>query len=152
MYTSPTYSSVSTELSECYSSPNRPRKKYECVPESLKTAPDYIDQRIRNRNAVKRFRERSKTKAKKLEEEKANLISLTQLYDNELIRIKRSKQKLELLLYQHAAHKNITNQLDEILRTDAKARSDFQSKLANIQASSDSSLMDIIDERAFAKI
>ncbi|CAH8839712.1 unnamed protein product [Trichobilharzia szidati] len=89
---SPTSSFVSTEASECSSSSNRPRKKYECVPEVMKTAPDYIDQRIRNRNAVKRFREKSKTKAKQLEEEKASLTALTKLYDNELIRINRSKQ------------------------------------------------------------
>nr|CAH8839459.1 unnamed protein product [Trichobilharzia regenti] len=96
---SPTSSCVSTEASECSSSSNRPRKKYECVPEYMKTAPDYIDQRVRNRNAVKRFREKSKTKAKQLEEEKVSLTALTKLYDNELIRINRSKQPLYIFIF-----------------------------------------------------
>nr|AAW26115.1 SJCHGC08768 protein [Schistosoma japonicum] len=124
-----TSSSASAEGSDCCSSPCRSRKRYECVPESMKTTQNYIIQRIRNRSAVRKFREKLKTTAKRQEDVKANLISLTKLYDNELVRIKHSKQQLELLLYRHAAHKNIVSQLNEILSAEAQARLNFQTHL-----------------------
>ncbi|CAH8495351.1 unnamed protein product [Schistosoma mattheei] len=85
-------SSASVRASEYCPSPSQSRKRYECVPEPMKKTPDYINKRIRNRSAVKRFREKSKTKAKRQEDVKAHLISLTKFYDNELVRIKHSKQ------------------------------------------------------------
>ncbi|XP_018646984.1 hypothetical protein Smp_098560.2 [Schistosoma mansoni] len=111
----------------------------------MKRTPDYINKRIRNRSAVKRFREKSKTKAKRQEDVKANLILLTRFYDNELIRIKHSKQQLELLLYQHAAHKNIISQLNEILSLEAQARLKFQTQLASVPEWSTSSVEHLID-------
>ncbi|CAH8509074.1 unnamed protein product [Schistosoma margrebowiei] len=138
-------SSASVRASEYCPSPSQSRKRYECVPEPMKRTPDYINKRIRNRSAVKRFREKSKTKAKKQEDIKANLISLTKFYDNELVRIKHSKQQLELLLYQHAAHKNIISQLNEILSLEAQARLKFQTQIASVQELSTSSIEHLVD-------
>ncbi|CAH8286493.1 unnamed protein product [Schistosoma turkestanicum] len=143
LMTSP--SSASIGASEYCPSPSRSRKRYECVPQSMKETPDYISQRIRNRTAVKRFREKLKTEAKRQEDMKASLISLTRLYDNELIRIKNSKQQLELLLYQHAAHKNIVSQLDEILKSEAQARLRFQNQLASVQELPSPSVMSLVN-------
>ncbi|CAH8526937.1 unnamed protein product [Schistosoma rodhaini] len=138
-------SSTGVRASEYCPSPSQSRKRYECVPEPMKRTPDYINKRIRNRSAVKRFREKSKTKAKRQEDVKANLILLTRFYDNELIRIKHSKQQLELLLYQHAAHKNIISQLNEILSLEAQARLKFQTQLASVPEWSTSSVEHLID-------
>ncbi|KAK4469218.1 hypothetical protein MN116_006792 [Schistosoma mekongi] len=113
-----TSSSASAEGSDCCSSPCRSRKRYECVPESIKTTPNYVSQRIRNRSAVRKFREKSKTTAK------------------------RQEDQLELLLYRYAAHKNIICQLNEILSSEAQARLNFQTQLASVQALPDSSIMD----------
>lgn len=138
-------SSANVRESEYCPSLSQSRKRYESVPEPMKRTPDYINKRIRNRSAVKRFREKSKTKAKRQEDVKAHLISLTRFYDNELIRIKHSKQQLELLLYQHAAHKNIIGQLNEILSLEAQARLKFQTQLASIQELPTSSIEHLVD-------